>query len=195
MVRQIIAGKTFNAIVQVQSVTGGGTASPPMVSVQPMVNQVDGLGNSIPHGTVYNLPAFRLQAGSSGIILDPVVNDIGLAIICDRDISTVKATGKISNPGSFRKNSWADGCYVGGFLNGTLAQFIKFVASNGGIDIETSGPVTFKGSNATLDSTGLLTVNGDVVANKGTASVSLMNHTHSAVTIGTEDSGPPVPGT
>lgn len=195
MVRQIIAGKTFNAIVQVKAVTGGGTAAAPMLTVQPLVNQIDGLGNSIPHGTIYNIPAFRLQAGSSGIICDPAVGDIGLAVICDRDISNVKTTKAVSNPGSFRKNSWADGCYIGGFLNGTLAQFIRFVASNGGIDIVTPGPLTFSASNATLDSSGNLKANGDVIAMSGAAQISLTNHLTSAVTTGDEQSGPPVPGT
>ncbi len=195
MVRQIIAGKTFNAIVKVVSVTGGGTAAPPVVSAQPMVNQVDGLGNPMPHGTVNGLPAFRLQAGSSGVICDPVVGDIGLAIICDQDISNVKSTKAVSNPGSFARNAWWNGCYLGGFLNGTLAQYLMFVSANGGLNLVTPGNLTFSAANATLDASGNLKVNGDVVSMSAGASVSLTNHLTTGVTVGDEISGPPEAGT
>ena len=110
LIHQVIAGKAFASLVQVKSVTGGtATGKPPFVSVQPLVAQIDGLGNQTPHGTVYNLPCFRLQGGNGAIVLDPVVGDIGQAIICDRDISNVKATGAASGPGSWRQNDWADG--------------------------------------------------------------------------------------
>lgn len=129
LVRQIIAGKAFASLVKVLSVTGGGVGSPPMVSVQPMVNQVDGLGNQTPHGQIYNIPCFRLQGGLGAMILDPVVGDIGQAVICDRDISSAKATGAVSGPGSFRHNDWADGCYFGGFLNGTPTNYVQVSAA------------------------------------------------------------------
>lgn len=123
MIRQVIAGKAFAGLVKVISVTGGGVASPPRVSVQPMVNQIDGFGNQTPHGTIYDLPVFRLQGGANAMILDPIEGDIGEAICCDRDISNVKATGKIAGPGTWRQNDWADGCYFGSFLGAAPTQY------------------------------------------------------------------------
>src|SRR5580698_9713013 len=73
-------------LVQVQGVTNDGGLSPVgFVDAVPLVNLMDGAGVCSPHGTVYNLPYFRLQGGTSAVILDPTVGDIGVAIICDRD--------------------------------------------------------------------------------------------------------------
>jgi hypothetical protein len=193
LIRQVIAGKAFCGLVLVKQVIGGGTGTPPMALVQPLVNQIDGLGNSVPHGTIANIPCFRLQGGAGALILDPIVGDIGVAIICDRDISAVKSTGAQANPGSFRTNSWADGLYFGGFLNGGPTSYVQI--NSGGITMKTDGTLAFTASNGTLDASGNLTLNGDVIAMKGAAQVSLVNHLTSAVSSGTEESGPPVPGT
>ena len=151
LTRQIIAGKAFAAMVEVMSVSNAGSVAPVgVVSVQPMVNQVDGFGNQVPHGTIYNLPYFRLQGGANAIILDPVVGDNGLSVICDRDISIVKATKAVSGPGSFRQNDWADGCYFGGFLNGDPENYVQFSA--GGINIVSTGTINIQsGSTITLN--------------------------------------------
>ena len=122
---QMSAGKANASLVKVISVSGGGIGAPPMVAVQPMVDQVDGFGNRTPHGTIYNIPCFRYQAGACAFIVDPIIGDIGLAVICDRDTSQVKATGAISGPGSSRQNSWADGMYFGSFLGATPTTFVQ----------------------------------------------------------------------
>lgn len=139
MIRQVIAGKAFNCLVQVKSVTGGGVGSPPRVSVQPTVGQIDGNNNVIPHGEIFDIPAFRLQAGNAAIIIDPIVGDIGAAIICDRDISNVKANVAPSGPGSFRHNDYADGCYFGSFLGSAPSNYVQVTQS--GINIVSTGPV------------------------------------------------------
>lgn len=105
---------------------GGGVGPVGFVDVQPTVNMLDGLGNSQAHGTVYTLPYFRLQGGTTGaVICDPKVGDIGFALICDRDISAVKQNRAQANPGSWRRFSLADGIYVGGILNGTPTTYIQ----------------------------------------------------------------------
>ena len=173
LVRQIIAGKAFSAIVIVTAVHGGGVGTPATVDVQPLVNQVDGFGNQTPHGIVYGMPCFRLQGGNGAMILDPVVGDIGQAIICDRDISGVKATGVVSGPGSFRQNSWSDGCYFGGFLNRTPASYIQI--GSGGINMVTAGTIDISAGGGT-------TIDGRV----------FLNHEHSGVMTGGDNSGPVV---
>lgn len=140
MIRQVVAGKAFACLVQVKSVTGGGIGAPARVSVQPMVGQIDGSGNIIPHGEIFDIPAFRYQAGNAAVIIDPVVGDKGAAIICDRDTSNVKATGAPAGPGSFRQNDYADGCYFGEFLGATPENYV-WIKQTGDIDIVCSGTV------------------------------------------------------
>jgi len=178
LVRQIVAGMAFSAMVQVKAVHGGGVGSPPTVDVQPMVNQVDGFGNQVPHGTIYNLPCFRLQGGNGAVILDPAVGDIGEAVICDRDISTVKQTRAVSGPGSFRQNDWADGCYFGAFLGATPTDYVHIIGG-GGIHLVTASPLTITASNVTLDAAGNLAVLGDITAGVGGGDqIGLRTHRH-----------------
>lgn len=174
LVRQVVDQKAFAGLVKVIAVHGGGSSGPPTVDVQPMVDQVDGLGQKTPHGIVYGLPCFRIQAGVAGLIVDPVVGDIGDAIICDRDISTVKNTKEQAGPGSFRSNSWADGCYFGSFLGGAVTTYVQITAM--GVNIISTGAVS-------LTSTAL-THNG---VNVGST------HEHSGVQPGGGNSGPPIP--
>ena len=119
------------------------------VDVQLMVNMVTGDGEAIEHSTLFNLPYFRLQGGGSAIILDPQPGDIGIVVFCARDISVVKQTKEVSNPGSWGRFSFGDGLYLGGILNDNipLTQYIKF--AEGAINIV--GAVNIIGS---------LTVNG-----------------------------------
>jgi hypothetical protein len=193
VIRAITAGQASGALVKVLAVHGGGVGAPPSVDVQPMVNQIDGFGQQTPHGKISGLPCFRLQGGGGAVILDPVVGDIGVAVICDRDISTVKATGKISGPGSYRQNDWADGCYFGSFLGGTPTNYVAITPS--GINIVTTGTITISATNATLDASGNLMVMGDIVAGNGGAdSVTLQHHLHTSAAAGDPTSAP-TPGT
>jgi hypothetical protein len=58
--------------------------------------------------------------------MDPVVGDIGYAVIADSDISSVKASKGAATPGSLRKFDLSDAIYVGGILNGTPQQYVEF---------------------------------------------------------------------
>lgn len=131
LVRQMIARLDTMKIVQVKAVHGGAGAieAAGTVDVLPLVNQVDGSGNATPHGTVYGVPWWRLQGGSSAVVCDPEVGDIGFVSVADRDVSAVKATRKQSNPGSFRRYNVADGVYVGGCLNVAPDQYLVFTAA------------------------------------------------------------------
>src|SRR6185437_3480394 len=160
------------------------------VDVAPMVNQVDGIGDPQPHDTIYNLPYVRIQGGGNAVILDPVIGDIGLAVFCSRDISTVKRTKTIGNPGSRRTFDWADGLYIGGVLNGVPTQYVQFNSS--GITVKSPQTITLTGNSIVLN--GATTVNGNVgttgsLTNNGHAVGS--THEHTGVTTGTGISGPP----
>jgi hypothetical protein len=165
LVNQIISGKWTITLALVKSVSGGGTSGQPViVSLQPMVAMVDGYGNATPHGIINNVPAFRLQGGSSAFIVDPLVGDIGLLACASRDISAVKNNQAPANPGSFREFDPADGLYLGGFLNAEPTQYIQITAD--GINIVAPS----------------VKING----------VEFGTHVHSGVQTGGGDSGPPV---
>lgn len=112
----------------VKSVTGGGaSAVPPVVSVQVLASMVDGAGTVTPHGTIFNVPTFRLQCANGAVVADPVAGDVGLLVVCDRDISVVQSSGgKVSQPGSWRSHDLADGVYIGGLFNAAPTQYVGF---------------------------------------------------------------------
>ena len=158
VVEQLMHGMATATLVLVKA------SSATTVDVQPMVNQIDGAGNAIPHGTIHGLPFFSLRAGNSAFIAKPKVGDIGIAVFCHNDISSAKANAKPANPGSWRRNDWADGLYLGGFLGATPTQFISVddaagitITSTVGVTI--NGPVTINGN---VTQTGNLTSSGTV---------------------------------
>ncbi len=149
LVRQILNRANHATLVLVTAVEPGNVGPVGTVSVTPLVSLVDGQGNAIAHGDILNVPYFRLQGGANAIIIDPQVNDIGVAVFADQDISTVKATLATAIPGTHRRNDWADGMYFGGMLNGTPTQYIELAST--GINIVTPGNLN-------------LTVSGDLTA-------------------------------
>lgn len=175
--------------VKVVAVTGGGVgASPPTVDVQPLVMQMDGAGNTTPHGLVLGLPVIRWQAGGAAIVADPVVGDIGLVLICDRDVSAVETAQGQAAPGSFRRHNLADGIYLGGILNAAPTKYvaltsagIKLVDGNGNIVEMKAGSIAI---------TGNVTVTGSIIAGFGGGDqVGLQTHLHTA------NNTPPTAGT
>jgi len=224
VIQQLLNRVATVTLVKVVSCTNDGGVSPfGFVNVIPLVNQMAGSNRqAVPHGTLYRLPYFRLQGGTNAVILDPQPDDIGLAAFCMRDISAVKSdpaaavananAGKGgANPGSQRQFNMADGLYIGGFLNGTPAQYVQFnadgitlhsptkvrveapaveVAGSTSVLVQSpsitlDGPVHVTGA-VTGDSTAVFTGN---VTGQGT---SLHTHIHSGVQTGGGNSGPPV---
>jgi hypothetical protein len=121
-------------LVQVKKCTNdGGVTQVGFVDIQPLINQVDGDGNAVPHGIIYGCPYSRMQGGANAIIMDPEPGDIGVAVFASRDIAGVVAKRGPANPGSNGRFRWSDGLYLGGALNGVPTQWIRFSAD--GIDI------------------------------------------------------------
>lgn len=183
-------------LVKVMGVqNAGGVAAVGLVDVKPMVNLVDGLlGSAMQHDTVFQLPYFRLQGGLNAIIMDPVVGDIGFAVICDRDITTVKNTKTYGPPGSYRRFSIADGLYVGGVLNATPQQYVTFTST--GIKIADKNSNVWEMKSGMIELTTIqLKVNGDisatgeVVAKSASTNIHLSTHKHPA------NNTSPTPGT
>lgn len=178
----LLSGKFFIEIAKVVAIRG--SAPNLVVDVLPLLSRVDSSGAMIANSTIYDLPVWRLQRGASAIIMDPVVGDIGVIGICDRDTSLVRSNLKESVPGSKRKHNKSDGIYFGGVLNMTPTQFIEF--ADGAINITTPNPVNITCSSAnitapdgvnvttpTMHVTGNITAGGDIIDNNGTQSASL----------------------
>lgn len=208
VVRQIMGGMATAALVRVQSCTNdGGVVPVGTISAQLLVDMQTEDGQTIPHGTLFQVPYTRAQGGANAIILDPQPGDIGVCVFASRDISAVKADPNAARnrqptagatPGSKRTFSLSDGLYVGGLLNGTPTQYVQFNAE--GITVVSQTVVTIEAPTINLkgevvqtdgpmsvEST--LTAGDDVVAN----GVSLHDHTHGGVQTGGGDTGPPNP--
>lgn len=186
-----------------------GSGTPPVggtVDVQLLVNQIDGMGNPVQHGTVNGLPVFRSQGGPWAIIIDPAVGDYGFVVCADRDSSLVLQTPGQANPGSRRRYNVADGVYIGGVgsMNAAPTGYVQLNAdgtwnltdkfgnvlqgASGGITATPAGGGVFKVS-------GNLQVTGSIIGgDPGSDQVNLQTHTHTGVTTGGGTSGPPTPG-
>ena len=135
LVQQILGTTRTATLVKILTCTNSGAVDAVgFVNVQPLVNLIDGLGTSSPMGIIHNVPYFRVQGGANAIICDPQVGDIGIALISDRDISSVKATKAQANPGSRRRFDMADALYIGGVINAVPTQYVQF--NSDGIDIK-----------------------------------------------------------
>ena len=189
IIRSALSGLRTAMPVKVIAVSNAGGISPiGTVDVQPLVSAVDGNGTTWDHGIIYNVPYMRIQGGANGIILDPQINDIGIATVCDRDLSTVQNVGvKInpatghnftSAPGSNRKNDMSDMVYLMTIIGQAPTQYIQF--NSAGITITSPTAVTI---NADVTINGTLTNNGHLVGS---------THTHGGVQTGSGQTGTPV---
>lgn len=167
VIGQALARLSTATLVRVVSVTNNGGLSPVgFVDVQPLVNQLDGAGNAVPHAVLHQLPYFRLQGGTDAVILDPKVGDIGMAAFGSRDLSAVKASKQQANPGSWRTHDMADGLYFGGLLNGTPVQYVQFTA--GGINVVSPSTVTVQAPNIELNAATQCALNSPQIVLNGT---------------------------
>jgi hypothetical protein len=192
IIDQALARISTARLVQVKAVDTGTQT----VDVQPLVKQMDGEGNATDHGTIFGIPYFAWQFGKNAVIGDPVVGDKGIMIVCDRDISAVKANRTFAQPGSSRQFDLADGIYFGGVLNEPPKQWVKFtdagmeLADKNGNKLTSgtggwvfTGVVTMQGNLQLAGSlksdnggtyAGDLETTGDVKA----GAISLKNHVH-----------------
>ena len=125
--------------VRVMAVRNAGLAPVGQVDIQVLVDMVDGQGNTVQHGTISNVPYFRLQGGTNAVIVDPSPGDIGMACFCSRDISAVKSVRDSAPPGSWRSHDFSDALYLGGFLNGAPTSYIQI--TDGGILVHNASGV------------------------------------------------------
>ncbi|WP_048996446.1 hypothetical protein [Burkholderia multivorans] len=165
LIRQILSQISTATLVQVKSVTNSGGVTPVgFVDVLPLVNQLDGYNNAVPHGLIHNVPYFRIQGGTNAVIIDPQVDDIGICVFADRDISSVKANKAQANPGSKRRFDMADGLYIGGVLNRTPTQYVMF--SDSGITIHSPTKIVLDAPTVEVDAPSII-LNGALQQGNG----------------------------
>lgn len=162
VIRKILRGTHTADLVQVLAVTAG-TASVGFLTVQPVVLDQDTNGYVIAQAPIYNVPFMRYQSGLSAVIMDPVVNDIGICLFAEKDITGAKARAiqGVVLPGAAatdRVHSSADALYIGGVLNGMATQWVKFLPAAAGIDIKTPGALTLEGQTIALSAPGGITM-------------------------------------
>lgn len=161
LMHQFLMGKAFITLAMVTAVNDSGE----VVSVKPMVDGFTGGGDRIPSGVISGVPVWRLQRGASAVIMPPVVGDIGLIAICDRDITAVKATKDAALPGSNRTHSYSDAIYLGGVLNAEPSQYVKF--SNDGIDIVSPLVVQVNGNTVVINADAKISLNSPIIEANG----------------------------
>lgn len=157
IIRSALSGVRTAIPVEVIAVTNSGGVSPiGTVTVKPLVNATDGAGVAWPHAQIANVPYMRIQGGSNAVIIDPQVGDIGIATICDRDISGVKNIGGATNPGSTRKHDMSDMVYLMTIIGAAPTQYVQFNSS--GISIVSPTAVNVQAPTASVTTTGNVSV-------------------------------------
>lgn len=135
---------TLTLVRVVDCTNAGGVVPVGTVTVQPLVNLMSGDRVAFKHKPLYKLPYMRVQGGRNAVIIDPQPGDIGVAGFCSRDISAVKTSQDIANPGSFRQFSMADGIYMLTCMGQDAPdQYIQF-QDRGGITIVSPGSITLQ---------------------------------------------------
>lgn len=153
------------------------------VDVLPLVYQVDGDNKILKQEPIYDIPYCRQQAGANGIILKPVVGDLGVVVYARRDISSVLSSGGENVPDTRRFLSESDAIYLCSLASIMTAptRYIEF--TNNGINIT---------PNTTLTIDGDVVVTGTVTAQDCiSGTISGLNHTHGGVTSGDSNTGVP----
>lgn len=174
-VRNMIGQFVFIDIVSVVEVTG---------DTLTVISTLHGLTTDnikIDNQPIYDVPYLRLQRGSSAVIMDPVVGDIGLMAVCDRDITNVKATRADSAPNSKRLHSASDAIYLTGIasLNTEPSQYVHF--RNDGIDVVSPLVVTVSSPTIELNGDNRVSLNAPQIILNGQVTQGAGSHAGAAV--------------
>jgi len=104
------------------------------LSVQPLVNNVSAENKAIVPPISYEVPQTRIMGGNAGIIIQYQVGDTCLVGYCNRDISSAKRTGQLSNADTGRILDLADAVVIAHWSNTLPNIYIKI--TNDIIDIK-----------------------------------------------------------
>lgn len=151
------------------------------VDVQPLVQTVGNDGRLWSLEKVYGAQFCRMQSGGNAFIMDPSEGDIGLAVVNDRDISSVIAAAGLAGPGSGRSHDISDLTYVMSILSGKdITQYI--LIDENGIKMMSPNTITIQGGQINL--IGPVNANGATISDAGEVTDAL------GVVLGTHDHEP-----
>lgn len=153
---RILRNVSTARLVEVLAVHPYADGSGGTVDVQPLALNIDTNGQPLTEAPIYGMPWIRIQGGNSAFIVDPVVNDMGLAVFADRDSSGVVAQKAQAVVASARSHSEMDGLYIGGVLNKAPTQWVKL--SGAGIDIKSLSALTMEATTVNAQATGNITI-------------------------------------
>lgn len=135
------------------------------VDVLPLVQQIDGNGQLTSQAKIYAVPYRAMLFGKNAVVADPAVDDVGVMVCADRDISAVKETHQEGPPGSLRQYDQADGIYLGGLFGADPEQYVKF--TDNGMELHDKNSNSLVSSSTGWLFTGKVTFQQDVVMNAG----------------------------
>ncbi len=168
-----------------------------------LVSQYDASGKLLEEARLYDIPYMTYQGGKVAIICDPCVNDIGLIVFAQQDISLVQSS-KTVQPASFRSYDMADGLYIGGFLNENAEIFLH-LSQEGSIEMNAKENIVLKAPNIAIEAENIeikgqmvvednMQIKASLVVDEDVRvqSTSLVNHVHSGVQTGAGMTGKPI---
>ena len=146
-------------LAKIVSVSSSGVGGAKTVKAIPLNAKTDANGNAQPSPTYEELPHYRVQAGVAAVIIDPVPGDIGVFVVCTRDISKINSqTTSPQVPNSFRSFSPADAVMIATIHTKAPTTYIHFT-QDGKIAIEAPSSVTINTAQATINASGSMSVN------------------------------------
>ena len=138
------------------------------VDVLPIVDGVDGNGNSIERSVVYNLPYLRYQGGLCKVDIIPEVGDIGLVCLTKDDSSSAIEKKQNTVPPSDKKFNKSNGIYVMSVASTCEEAKHSLTIRTDGITISTTADISVScDGNATVNVGGnsSITVSGNADSN------------------------------
>ena len=201
--------KAFNKlntiwIGRIVSCSSNGVNGSKTVIAVPVVATVDGQGNQQGAVNYVELPHYRVNAGVCGIIIDPQPGDLGVFVVCKKNISKAPRRST-QTPGSFRQFNMADSVMVATIHTSAPTVYIH-LKQDGNIDITAPTAVTVKAPTVNVEAEGAYNLTAPQINIKGTiqvdgtitssgnvtgAGISLNSHVHSGIMPGGSDTGVP----
>lgn len=161
LINSVLHGINTIEVVRVQEVN----EELKRIAVIPIVKSANASGNPIPESPIFNVKYIQWQYGTNIIRAAPAVGDVGIIVVCKKDISSIES-GIV---GSFREFSLSDGIYIGGLFgfNVEPTQIIEF--TDAGITVTTPKTLTINATesvvvnttkNTVVNATEDVTING-----------------------------------
>ncbi len=147
-------------LARIVSCSSSGANGSKKVKAIPLIAKTDANGTAQPTPTYEELPHYRIQGGVAGFIADPQPGDIGVFVVCTRDISKVNSqTTTPQVPNSFRSFSPADAVMIATIHTKDPTTYVHCNPIDFTIKIVGPASVTVNTPQAIINATESMTVN------------------------------------